>query len=287
VEQALVQPLPGNSTGGLRRALLRYQGSDTTLAIPLDTPVNMATTFHAEHRARFGFADPGRNLICAAIEDETISGGGEPLASPPTAMNPGAPLSRRPVYLQGGWRETPLYRREDLSAGQRLAGPALIVEAGSTTVVEPGWQVEMTPRGDLLLTLLEAVCSKPDPTRPDPAWLTLFNRRFMSIAEDMGRTLQMTSRSVNIRERLDFSCALFDASGNLIANAPHIPVHLGSMGDAVQALIRRCGAGGTPALHDTLRPGDAWLINSPYAGGTHLPDITVEIGRASCRERVS
>jgi len=127
--------------------------------------------------------------------------------------------------------------------------------------------VTLTARGDLLLSARHRAARRPDPARPDPTWLSLFNRRFMSIAEDMGRALQNSARSVNIRERLDFSCALFDATGNLIANAPHIPVHLGSMGDSVRAILRRFG--------DQLRPGDAWLINSPYAGGTHLPDITV------------
>ncbi len=255
----------------LRRALLRYQGADTTLAIPLDEVDAMTAAFHAEHRTRFGFADPNRPLVCAALETEALSGGGEPAPCPPTATTPGDAFAIRPVFLGGAWRDTPLYRRDDLGAGQQLDGPALIVEAGSTTVLEPGWCLEMTVRGDLLLTLRDRQVRRPDCTRPDPTWLTLFNRRFMSLAEDMGRTLQMTARSVNIRERLDFSCALFDAQGDLIANAPHIPVHLGSMGDSVRAILRRFPLVGMSAL----RPGDAYLINSPYAGGTHLPDITV------------
>ncbi|MDP2834135.1 MAG: hydantoinase B/oxoprolinase family protein [Pseudomonadota bacterium] len=256
-------------------------------------------------------------------------------------------MALRPVFLQGEWRPTPIHRRESLCAGQVVGGPALIVEAGSTTVVELGWRAEMTTRGDLLLTALEIQGRRPDCSRPDPTWLTLFNRRFMSLAEDMGRTLQMTARSVNIRERLDFSCALFDARGDLIANAPHIPVHLGSMGDSVRAVLERfgvgmpapmqagergccrrgfggitttaypsrvrlrckdgqaaetCSAGVPPAGRPhagerawllppgfrrhynhglplagapALQEGDAYLINSPYAGGTHLPDITV------------
>jgi len=248
-------------------ALLRYQGADTTLAIPLASLEGMAAAFHAEHQARFGFADPNRALVCAALETETVSGGGEPLAFPPTARHPGEPVALRPVFLQGEWHPTPIYQRESLCAGQIADGPALIVEAGSTTVVEPGWRAEMTARGDLLLTALDLQSRRPDCSRPDPTWLTLFNRRFMSLAEDMGRTLQMTARSVNIRERLDFSCALFDARGDLIANAPHIPVHLGSMGDSVRAILQR--------FNPQMRPGDAYLINSPYAGGTHLPDITV------------
>jgi 5-oxoprolinase (ATP-hydrolysing) len=259
--------LTTSDDGAIHRALLRYQGSDTTLAIPLADPVAMTAAFHAEHRLRFGYADPSRALVCAALETETVSGGGEPEAYPPTATEPGQAVARRPLFFAGAWHDSPVYQREHLCAGQRIEGPALIVEAGGACVLEPGWRAEMTARGDLLLSLLDAQVRRPDPSRPDPTWLTLFNRRFMSIAEDMGRALQMTARSVNIRERLDFSCALFDATGDLIANAPHIPVHLGSMGDSVRAILARFVAG--------MRPGDAYLINSPYAGGTHLPDITV------------
>jgi len=311
------QPLSPGERGEKCRLLLRYAGSDTTLPIPLASLEEMAAAFHAEHRARFGFADSNRALVCAAVETETVSGGDEPRAYPPSVRQAGQPVALRPVFLQSQWRPTPITRRESLCAGQVVNGPSLIVEAGSTTLVEPGWRAEMTPRGDLLLTALEIQGRRPDCGRPDPTWLTLFSRRFMSLAEDMGRTLQMTARSVNIRERLDFSCALFDATGNLIANAPHIPVHLGSMGDSVRAVLERFGvgmptpmqarrlrckddweaetcsagvppagrpqagltasaqqpphAGETPALQE----GDAYLINSPYAGGTHLPDITV------------
>ncbi|MDP2432025.1 MAG: hydantoinase B/oxoprolinase family protein, partial [Pseudomonadota bacterium] len=261
------RPLSQREWGEKRRALLRYQGSDTTLAIPLASLAEMTAAFHAEHQTRFGFADPNRALICAALETETVSGGGEPQAFPPSAQQPGQPVVQRPVFLQGKWRPTPVYQRKNLCAGQIVDGPVLIVEAGSTTVVEPGWRAEMTTRGDLLLTALDLQSRRPDCSRPDPTWLTLFNRRFMSLAEDMGRTLQMTARSVNIRERLDFSCALFDAKGDLIANAPHIPVHLGSMGDSVRAVLQR--------FNPEMCPGDAYLINSPYTGGTHLPDITV------------
>jgi 5-oxoprolinase (ATP-hydrolysing) len=276
VEQALDEPLSesflfaagaAQEGGETRRALLRYQGSDTLLAVPLGRLEEMAAAFHAEHQARFGFADPGRTLVCAALESETVSAGGEPRAFPPDARQPGRPVAQRPVFLRGEWHPAPIYLRESLCARQVVSGPALIVEAGSTSVVEPGWRAEMTARGDLLLTALEMPGRRPDCSRPDPTWLTLFNRRFMSLAEDMGRALQNTARSVNIRERLDFSCALFDAAGDLIANAPHIPVHLGSMGDSVRAILQRFNTG--------TRPGDAYLINSPYAGGTHLPDITV------------
>ncbi len=256
-----------NADGVRHRALLRYAGADTVLTVALSEPDAMRAAFHAEHRARFGFADPARELICVALESETVSGGGETQTLADLPITPSAPLASRSVFFADAWHAVPVYQREHIAVTQTLTGPVLIVEAGSTLVVEPGWRVSLTKRGDLLLTSASANQRRPDPARPDPTWLTLFNRRFMSIAEDMGRALQNSARSVNIRERLDFSCALFDAAGNLIANAPHIPVHLGSMGDSVRAILNAFGA--------QLRPGDAWLINSPYAGGTHLPDITV------------
>ena len=256
--------LPALEPGTSQRALLRYDGSDTTLAIALADAGAMAEAFHQRHAQRFGFADPARPLVCAAIETETVSGGADALAQ--AVGNAGLPPSTARVHMAGRWQHVPLYRREHLAAGQAIPGPALIVEAGSCTVLDPGWSAVMTARGDLLLESDQALHRAPDLARPDPTWLTLFNRRFMSIAEDMGRVLQMTARSVNIRERLDFSCALFDRRGELIANAPHIPVHLGSMGDSVKAIQARFSA---------MQPGDAYLINSPYHGGTHLPDITV------------
>jgi 5-oxoprolinase (ATP-hydrolysing) len=269
LERALGEsfPLPdlGADAGATtRRALLRYQGSDTALAVPLADAEAMTEAFHRLHQKRFGFADRERGLVLTAIEIETIGGGGEAVALPPAA-SPAAPVAAT-AYLGGRWQDVPLYPREGLAAGQQVTGPALVVEAGSCTVVDPGWSATMSERGDLMLSADRVVRRAPDLDRPDPTWLTLFNRRFMSIAEDMGRVLQMTARSVNIRERLDFSCALFDRQGELIANAPHIPVHLGSMGDAVKAILAR---------FPDLAPGDACLINSPYHGGTHLPDITV------------
>ena len=257
---------PAGHTDYATRVWLRLAGADTSLAVALTDLEQMRQLFHQQHAARFGFADPTRALVCAAVELEAHDGGGAAPATP-VRDRAGEPLGARALYLDGAWQQAPLYRREDLAGGQRLQGPALVVEAGTCTVVEAGWTLEMSRTGDLVLTRQVVRRSRPDPQRPDPAWITLFNRRFMSIAEDMGQVLASSARSVNIRERLDFSCALFDARGNLIANAPHIPVHLGSMGEAVRALIERHGS--------ELRPGDAWLLNSPYAGGTHLPDITV------------
>ncbi|MEW5770028.1 MAG: hydantoinase B/oxoprolinase family protein [Pseudomonadota bacterium] len=257
----------GATPAGTRRALLRYAGADSVLPVAWGDCAAMAAAFHAEHRRRFGFADPARQVVCVAIEHESVSGGLEPDAAQDLPEAPAAPLGRAHMHIAGAWREVPVYPLARLCAGQALDGPALIVEPGSTVVLEPGWRARRSARGDLLLNALGRQARRPDPARADPAWLTLFNRRFMSIAEDMGHVLQNAARSMNIRERLDFSCALFDRAGHLIANAPHIPVHLGSMGDSVRGILERFGA--------DLRAGDAYLINSPYAGGTHLPDITV------------
>jgi 5-oxoprolinase (ATP-hydrolysing) len=275
LEAALAGPLAGlagsetEPDGSVieRRLQLRYDGSDTSLSIALADAATMHGAFEAQHRTRFGFAEPGQRLICVALETEHSVGGGQAVALPPEAGAAAAPLDTRPVYLGGAWHQTPIHARAGLRAEQTVAGPALIVEAGSTLLVEPGWSACLSMRGDLILHATARQTSRPDPRRADPTWLTLFNRRFMSIAEDMGRILQNTARSVNIRERLDFSCALFDAAGLLVANAPHIPVHLGSMGDSVCAIASRFAG--------RMQAGEAYLINSPYAGGTHLPDITV------------
>ena len=172
------------------------------------------------------------------------------------------------MYVAGARADVPLIRRRDLRPGQRVDGPALIVEDFATTVAEPGWQAELTGLGDLLLT---RVAAQPDRrlagTAVDPVMLEIFNNLFMSVAEQMGVRLRSTAHSVNIKERLDFSCAIFDAGGGLIANAPHIPVHLGSMGESIRIVARR-NAG-------RMRPGDVYVLNDPYHGGTHLPDITV------------
>lgn len=162
----------------------------------------------------------------------------------------------------------PLYVREDLAPGDMMAGPAIISEPNQTTVIEPGWQAEVTPRDHLVLRRVQArVQRRAIGTQADPVMLEVFNNLFMSIAEQMGYRLQNTAYSVNIKERLDFSCAIFDAEGNLIANAPHMPVHLGSMGESIKTVMR--------ANASRMRPGDAYVVNDPYHGGTHLPDVTV------------
>ena len=172
------------------------------------------------------------------------------------------------MYTAGAWHDAPVYERAALPRGARLSGPAIVCEPTSTTVVEPGWQAEVLTAGELLLRRSSpAVTPSADPAERSPLLLEVFNNLFMSIAEQMGATLVNTACSVNIKERLDFSCAVFDGRGDLVANAPHLPVHLGSMGASVKAVLTR--------HRGTLRPGDAYLLNSPYAGGTHLPDLTV------------
>jgi 5-oxoprolinase (ATP-hydrolysing) len=171
------------------------------------------------------------------------------------------------MYCNGAWREVPVYKREALTSGHTIDGPAIIAEANATTVIEPGWRAEVRPRNDLLLSRREPRQAAQAGIDADPVMLEVFNNLYMSIAEQMGATLANTAYSVNIKERLDFSCALFDGHGNLIANAPHMPVHLGSMGESVKAVIN--------ANRGRMAPGDAWMLNDPYAGGTHLPDITV------------
>ena len=172
------------------------------------------------------------------------------------------------MHSGGRAHDTPVYRRDQLRPGQRLRGPAIIAEANATTVVEPGWQFEVTPANDLLLTRAEArPLRQAAGTQVDPVRLELFNNLFMSIAEQMGLRLANTAHSVNIKERLDFSCALFDAAGNLVANAPHMPVHLGSMGASIRSVIN--------GNRGRMKPGDVYMLNAPYNGGTHLPDITV------------
>jgi len=212
---------------------------------------------------------PGRALIAEAVSVEAI-GRGESVdekASSSGKQN-GAALESVKVFSGGKWHEAPLYRREDLAPGQRIDGPAIIAEANATTVVEPEWRATVTPMNHLILDRTKEKSRKAAiGTQVDPVRLEIFNNLFMSIAEQMGLRLQNTAYSVNIKERLDFSCALFDAEGNLIANAPHMPVHLGSMGESVKTVIR-LNAG-------RIKPGNVYVLNAPYNGGTHLPDVTV------------
>jgi len=271
----------GQGPGGLsitRQAHLRYEGTDTALAVPLGPAPEMIAAFEHGYRQHFSFLMPDKTIMVEAVSVE-VAAGPEPsvLAGPagvtatPGGDGPGGAAGQAAsarLHAAGEWVAAPLARRSGLRPGDRLTGPALIVEDFATTVVEPGWQAELTARGDLLLS---RVTARPDrlavPTRVDPVMLEIFSNLFMSVAEQMGERLRATAHSVNIKERLDFSCALFDAAGALIANAPHIPVHLGSMGESIKIIAAR-NAG-------RMRPGDVYVLNDPYHGGTHLPDVTV------------
>jgi 5-oxoprolinase (ATP-hydrolysing) len=235
----------------------------------------MVEAFEQAYRQRFAFLMRGKPLVAEAVSVEAVVPG-EALPASPQPLQPPRTVPRRDtvrVYTQGldgtdAWHDAALVLRPDLRPGDALPGPAIIAEAATTTVVEPGWEARLTA-----LNHLELVRTVPRParlaagTQADPVLLEVFNKGFMHVAEQMGLQLQNTAHSVNIKERLDFSCALFDAQGQLIANAPHMPVHLGSMGESVQAVIRAHGA--------QMRPGDVYVLNDPYQGGTHLPDVTV------------
>ena len=251
----------------VRRALeIRAPGTETALEVaqaPLD---EVLKCFRDEFRRRFGFAPPAAPPQVATLRVEVVVAGEKTPITVADAQQ--AAVDRRVRAWFDGWHEVPLRHRSALAPGQVVAGPALIVEPNSTTVVEAGWSAEPLDDGTLRLSRHESRAIRAiDAQTADPAQLELFNHRFMQVAEQMGAVLQATAVSVNIRERLDFSCALFDAGGALIANAPHMPVHLGSMGASVRAVIA--------ANAGELRRGRAWMLNAPYAGGTHLPDITV------------
>ncbi len=248
------------------RVHIRYEGSDTT--IPIAFSDGMAGEFTQRHAQQFGFGFEGRKLIAESIEIEA-EGASETTVKAPalSAERPAVQPTPARFYSQGLWHDAPVHRSEDLAPETRIAGPALLVEPHQTIVVEVGWQAEMTAARCIFLT--RAVPRGIGPkagTDADPVLLEVFANLFMAIAEEMGVTLQNTAASVNIKERLDFSCAIFDARGALIANAPHMPVHLGSMGDCVTAIMRK---------HRAMREGDVFVSNAPYDGGTHLPDITV------------
>jgi 5-oxoprolinase (ATP-hydrolysing) len=262
---------------GLRceqRMFIKVAGSDTALAVgwrERAAVAEFAEAFAELHARHFGFRPAGdATLVVESIELEAIVPGTEtPPTTAPVPLAPRTrprPVNRRRLWCGAGWRSVPVYERGALPAGARLHGPAVVVESHATTIVEPGWRATVHPSGTLLLTRMGRRVRRESAAAPaDPVMLEVFNHLFMHVAEEMGIVLEHTAHSVNIKERLDFSCALFAADGSLIANAPHIPVHLGSMGDSVQSILRS----------KTLAPGDAYLLNSPYAGGTHLPDMTV------------
>ena len=248
--------------------LLRVPGSDTTLPIPWQADVAAARAAFADaHQQRFGFSGGAAAPLVESLR-VTASGGGR-IAAASLAAGSGQPAAlpaTTSMYCDGGWQTAAVYDRATLRAGAAVAGPAVVAEDNATTVVMPGWTVTADADGLLVLDHQPATAvSRDRDTRANPVLLELFNNHCMNIAEQMGAVLENTAHSVNIKERRDFSCALFDGRGELVANAPHIPVHLGSMSDSVRAVL----------AHRTMRPGDSWMLNDPYQGGTHLPDITV------------
>ncbi|WP_084396685.1 hydantoinase B/oxoprolinase family protein [Henriciella aquimarina] len=252
-------------------ASLRYDGTDTTIDVPFANADTMRKAFEASHQRQFGFTTPGRGVVMQGVVSEAVRPGTTaelPRLAPGEGKAP-APVAEAQLWSAGEDHTAPVYERRQLLAGQTLTGPALIVEETQTTVIDAGWRAEVAERGELVLRRAAAVArgAIEAGATPDPVLLELFNNMFMAVAERMGAVLRDTATSVNIKERLDFSCAVFDAEGGLLANAPHMPVHLGAMGESVRTVLRTRG--------DSLKPGDMIALNNPFNGGTHLPDVTV------------
>lgn len=269
-QELLDQKVQSEDIGNSHRLHLKYAGTDTTLPVTFDSLDVVSKQFAEMHRARFGFTSQGKALIIEALELESVGPGADAHEPAYTEMTPmeAKPHASTEVYLSGQMQDAPIHMRAAMRPGHFVEGPAMIVEPNSTIIVEPGWQASATEHNHLLLTRRAPLeKSLAMGTRADPILLEIFNNLFMSIAEQMGFTLEKTASSVNIKERLDFSCAVFDASGALVANAPHMPVHLGSMGASVQTIIAE--------NQGAMKRGDVFVLNAPYNGGTHLPDVTV------------
>ncbi len=271
------QGVPRASVQPRRKVHVRYQGTDTALVLPFGDRAAITAAFEAAYRQRFAFLMPGRALVIEAVSVEAVGEGERHDSGIPSSGGSGAgeeaaphtPASGAQVRLHSGgvWHDAGLFVRESLQPGATITGPAIVAEKNATTVVEPGWQAVLKAGGALeLQRVLPRANQHAIGTEADPVMLEVFNNLFMNIAEQMGLRLQNTAYSVNIKERLDFSCALFSAAGELIANAPHMPVHLGSMSESIKTVIAR-----NPAM----QRGDVYVLNDPYHGGTHLPDVTV------------
>jgi len=251
------------------RLHLRYAGTDTALVIAHGSCAEILQRFEAHHRAQFGFVSPDKSIVIEAIEVESIGGGASADEPRYDLRDAHAPVHERARLFTGDqFHHVPVVLRDEMQPGHRVEGPAMIIESIGTIVVEPGWTARMNARRHVVLNRpLTLERARSVGTQADPVMLEIFNNLFMSIAEQMGVTLQATADSVNIKERLDFSCAVFNADGALVANAPHLPVHLGSMDKSVESVIRQ--------RKGRFAAGDVFVINAPYDGGTHLPDITV------------
>jgi 5-oxoprolinase (ATP-hydrolysing) len=254
----------------VRIAMLKVVGTDTALGVPFGTVAAMQSAFADAHRARFGFAAGDKPLIIEAVTVEAIGEAGDIFEDTlTTSTRDEAAIETAQTadfYSDGQWRSARYVRREAMRPGDTLTGPAILVEPHTSIVIEPGWQARITGHDHVLLSRITAREGRAIGTKADPVMLEVFNNLYMSIAEQMGAVLENTAVSVTIKERLDFSCAVFDAAGDLIANAPHMPVHLGSMAASVRTIMR---------LNPDMSPGDVYVLNAPYNGGTHLPDITV------------
>jgi 5-oxoprolinase (ATP-hydrolysing) len=270
--EVLSQGIAADKVGVHIRAHIRYAGTDTALIIDTgrQSTMKIKAAFERAHKARFGFVDRKKSLVLEAVSVEAVGRGARFEERSQKIRQAKLPMAaRRARFCSGGkWRRALVYTRETLAPGHKVKGPAIIIEPHQTVVVEDGWQAAVTAKNHLVLRRIKKLArTLAVGTRADPVMLEVFNNLFMSIAEQMGVALQNTAYSVNIKERLDFSCAVFDGAGSLIANAPHMPVHLGSMDRAVETVIRE--------NKGKIRPGDVYAINAPYNGGTHLPDITV------------
>lgn len=269
--QLLQQGVEPGRIALVERVHLRYEGTDSALVVGFDEVASMQAQFEQAYKRRYSFLMPSRALIVEAVSVEAIGQSDAPPEQAASAMTQeaaSAPQETVRMYSGAQWHETGIYARRTLQPGHVVRGPAIIAEDNATTIVEPGWQAQVTSYNHLVLQRVEALPERRAiGTTADPVMLEIFNNLFMSIAEQMGLRLQNTAYSVNIKERLDFSCAIFDHDGNLVANAPHMPVHLGSMGESIKTVMRE-NAG-------RMRSGDVYVLNDPYNGGTHLPDVTV------------
>jgi 5-oxoprolinase (ATP-hydrolysing) len=255
----------------LEKVHLRYEGTDSALIVDNGTRAELVERFEAAYAQRFGFVMESKPILVEAVSVEAIGGmdtAEDPHLEAVERTDKLEPRAVRPMYAGGTWHDTPVYDRADVLVGDRIQGPAIVIEPNSTTVIDPGWRAELTERNHLVLERTQPVERElAVGTQVDPVMLEIFNNLFMSIAEQMGSVLEKTAYSVNIKERLDFSCAIFTAEGDLVANAPHMPVHLGSMSESIRAVIRE--------NQGRMADGDVYVLNAPYNGGTHLPDITV------------
>jgi 5-oxoprolinase (ATP-hydrolysing) len=275
-QELLKQSIAAERIQILQKVHLRYEGTDLAVIVDFADLNGLRSQFEQIYQQRYGFTMANKGLVVEAVSIEAVGETENAIESVLRfeRINDLEPIAHVQVYTKGTWHDAPVYHRQDLQAGDRIMGAALIVEPTGTNVIEPGWSAELTRQNCLVLRREAEPLTEhfqadlgEDTGKADPVRLEIFNNLFRAIAEEMGITLQNTSYSVNIKERLDFSCAIFDQQGQLVANAPHIPVHLGSMSESISALMTAKGK--------ALKPGDVYLSNNPYNGGTHLPDITV------------